>query len=78
MYRFTFGDNFALDNPKGEFVLIVEGQKEAKTGFEDLPVEQHIKMYLDEGLSKKEAIKKVALDRGVSKNSLYKYTIDIE
>lgn len=78
VYRFIFGDNFALDNPKGEFVLIVEGQKEAKTGFEDLPVERHIKMYLDEGLSKKEAIKKVALDRGVSKNSLYKYTIDIE
>lgn len=78
VYRFTFGDGFTLDNPKGEFVLVVEGQKEVKSEFDDLPIDKHIKMYLDEGLSKKEAIKKVALDRGVSKNSLYKYTIDIE
>ena len=76
-YRFTFGDGFTLENPKGEFVLIVEGQKEVKNEFENLPIEKHIKMYIDEGLSKKDALKKVADERGVSKNSLYKYTIDL-
>lgn len=79
VYRFTFGgDNFAQDNPKGEYVLVIEGQKEERNAFEDLPIKEHLKMYLDEGFSKKDALKKVAAERGVSKNSLYKYTIEIE
>ena len=37
---------------------------------------EHIEMYLAQGLDKKEALKKVAKERGVSKSSLYKYTIE--
>ena len=60
--------------PKGEYVLIVEGaQKGAE--YQGLSEEEHIKMYIDSGMDKKEALKRVAKERGVPKSSLYKYTI---
>lgn len=60
--------------PKGEYVLIVD--KCEKEDFASLSEEEHVKMYLDKGMDKKEAIKLVAKERGVSKSSLYKYTIE--
>lgn len=67
-----------IDNPKGEFVLVVEGNLgEEEKGF-FLTEKEHIDLYISRGMSKKEAIKKVAEERGVSKNSLYKYTINDE
>lgn len=60
--------------PKGEYVLIVEGAKK-NAEYENLSEEEHIKMYLDSGMDKKEALKRVAKERGVPKSSLYKYTI---
>lgn len=59
--------------PKGEYVLIVE--KPEKEDFLALSEEDHINKYLDAGMDKKEALKRVAKERGVSKSSLYKYTI---
>ena len=61
--------------PRGEYVLIVEGAKEAKK--EDNPllslsVEAHVQHYIDEGMAKMDAIKAAAKDRGVSKSTLYK------
>ncbi len=61
--------------PKGEFVIIVEGFKGEEENFL-LSEKEHIDLYLSRGLSKKEAISIVAKERGVSKNSLYKYTIE--
>ena len=61
--------------PKGEYVLIVEGAKE-NAEFFGLTEEEHIKKYIDGGMDKKDAIKRVAKERGVSKSSLYKYTIE--
>lgn len=61
--------------PKGEYVLIVEGAKKGAE-FIELTEEEHLKMYLDSGMDKKEALKRVAKERGVPKSSLYKYTID--
>ena len=61
--------------PKGEYVLIVEGAKE-NSEFTNLSEEEHIKMYIDSGMDKKDALKKVAKERGVPKSSLYKYTIE--
>lgn len=64
--------------PKGEYVLVISGadpneKKEAQIRkFEEMTVEEHMQMYLDEGLDKKEAMKKVAADRGVSKRDIYK------
>lgn len=68
---------------KGEFVLIVEGKREEeiiqeeKAKWEMLSVEEHIKKYISEGLSKKDAVKKVAKDRKLSKSEIYKYSIDL-
>lgn len=63
--------------PKGEFVLVVEGAKEAKetTVFDNMSVLEHINYYMQAGLDKKEAMKKVAQDRGVSKREIYAETI---
>ena len=55
---------------KGEFVIIVEGNKNL-VDFSDLSVVDHVKMYLDD-MSEKEAIKKVALERNVAKSIIYK------
>ncbi len=68
---------------KGEFVLVVEGKREEeileeeRAKWEALSIEDHIKNYISEGLSKKEAIKKVAKDRKLSKSEIYKYSIDL-
>lgn len=71
--RFYLKDGLNKE-PKGEYVLIVEG-KRAEDFFE-LSEEEHVKKYLAGGMDKKEAIKRVAKERGVSKSSLYKYTIE--
>lgn len=63
------------NEPKGEYVILVEGAKE-KQEFLEMTEEEHIKKYVDGGMDKKDAIKKVAKERGVSKSSLYKYTIE--
>ena len=63
-----------IENPKGEFVIVVEGctlQKEF-----ELTELEHINLYINRGYSKKDAIKIVAEERGVNKNTLYKYTIE--
>ncbi|MBO4251570.1 MAG: 16S rRNA (cytidine(1402)-2'-O)-methyltransferase [Clostridia bacterium] len=70
---FDLKDGLASE-PKGEYVLVVEGATE-NADFLGLSEEEHIKMYIDGGMDKKEALKRVAKERGVSKSSLYKYTI---
>lgn len=63
-----------IENPKGEFVIVVEGNlKEKQFPLNEL---EHINLYISKGYSKKDAIKIVANERGVNKNSLYKYTIE--
>ena len=63
--------------PKGEYVLVLSGadpelKKEKRIRqFEQMTLQEHMQMYLDEGLDKKEAMKKVATDRGVSKRDIY-------
>ena len=63
--------------PKGEYVLVLSGadpelKKEKRIRqFEQMTIQEHMQMYLDEGLDKKEAMKKVAMDRGVSKRDIY-------
>lgn len=71
--RFNLKDGL-LTEPKGEYVLLVEGAEYKNLNLE-LTEEEHIQKYLDEGMDKKEAIKLVAKERGVSKSTLYKYTI---
>lgn len=65
------------NEPKGEYVLIIQGksreiikQEEVKT-WEAMTIEEHMKVYTDKGMDKKEAMKVVAKDRGVSKRDIY-------
>ena len=71
---FNLKDGLNIDE-RGEFVIVVEGIAKGQS-FENLPVNEHIAAYLDSGMSKMDAIKAVAKERGVSKSSLYKYIID--
>lgn len=43
----------------------------------DLSIEDHIRMYIEKGLNKKEAVKKVAKDRNICKSQIYKYSINL-
>jgi len=69
--------HFEETAPKGEFVLIIEGEKEANStsDFDNFSVLEHINYYIEAGIDKKEAMKKVAQDRGVSKREIYAETI---
>jgi 16S rRNA (cytidine1402-2'-O)-methyltransferase len=68
---------------KGEFVLVMEGKREEeilseeRAKWEKLTIEDHIKAYMVQGFNKKDAIKKVARDRCLSKSEIYKYSIEI-
>ena len=61
---------------KGEFVVLVEGKKpdDNKKISED-SIEDLMKKYLNDGFDKKEAMKRVAKDKGVTKSEIYKYLI---
>ncbi|MBR2965606.1 MAG: 16S rRNA (cytidine(1402)-2'-O)-methyltransferase [Clostridia bacterium] len=60
--------------PRGEYVLILEGASipVSSEDFSALSPEEHVKKYTDEGLSRKDAIKAAARDRGMSKSDFYK------
>ncbi len=61
--------------PRGEYVLVVEGGTRAESGFSEnteLSVEEQVELYIGSGMSKMEAIKKTARERGVPKNDIYK------
>lgn len=57
--------------PKGEFVLVVSGAPEEAVDTSSLSLSAHMARYMDEGLSEKEAMKKVAIERGMRKSDVY-------
>lgn len=63
-----------ISQPKGEFVIVVEGATSVKKEFILSEIE-HVNLYISRGYTKKEAIAKVAEERGVNKNALYKSII---
>lgn len=84
VFRTTFSEALAFyetEEPRGEYVIVVEGkkieeiQREKKQIWESVPVEEHMKKYLSEGMDRKEAMKQVAKDRGVSKRDIYQYLV---
>ena len=72
---------FTENEPKGEFVLVIEGKplkdlkQEEISKWEEMSVEEHLEYYLNQGIDKKKAMKKVAKDRGVSKREIYAQTV---
>jgi 16S rRNA (cytidine1402-2'-O)-methyltransferase len=69
---------------KGEFVLVIEGINEKELidielkKWDNISIEDHIKLYMGQGIDKKEAIKKVAEDRKLPKKEIYKIGCNIE
>ena len=59
-----------VDSMKGEFVIVVEGNKDT-VDYSNLDVVEHVKMYVDDGMSEKDAVKLVAKERGVAKSIIY-------
>ena len=63
------------EEPKGEYVIIVAGAAE-RSSLLELSPQEHLAHYLAEGLDKKDAVKRVASERGVAKDVIYKLTIE--
>lgn len=65
------------NEPKGEYVLVLEGLNrqslilDKQEEWSKLSIEEHMQVYIDQGIDKKEAMKKVAADRGISKRTVY-------
>jgi len=61
-----------LETIKGEFVIVIDGNKDVET-FESVTLEEQFEEYINQGLTEKEAIKKIAKDRKVNKNEIYQH-----
>ena len=66
------------ENLKGEMILLIEGSKEINNEniLNNLSLEEHYNVYEKQGLGKKDIIKKIAKNRGVSKNEIYQYFLE--
>lgn len=70
------------NTPRGEYVLVIEGmdpdekKAQSEAGWQQMDLADHMKLYTDQGFSEKEAMKKVAADRGVSKRDIYRALLE--
>ena len=60
-----------LENPKGEYVIIIQGNKEEKDNIKNLNAEELYSIYKEQGLEKKEIIKKISKELNKNKNEIY-------
>lgn len=73
---------YQREKPLGECVLVIEGkshrelEKEQQASWEEITIEKHMSFYEEKGNSRKEAMKLVAKDRGISKREVYQYLLD--
>ena len=68
-----------IENPKGEFVIIIEGNKNVENienKLNLLTINEHYNYYENKGYSKKEIIKLIAKDRNINKNEIYQKFIN--
>ena len=69
--------SYESNEPRGEYVLIIEGkcakelEIEKQSEWEEKTISEHMKIYIDKGQDKKDAMKLVAKDRGISKREVY-------
>ncbi len=68
-------DFYAENNPRGEYVLVIEGANDTdeieENDWDNLSVKEHVDKYIAEGMTSKDAIKKAAQDRGLPKRDVY-------
>lgn len=84
-FRTTFEDAlkvYEAEEPRGECVIVIEGvsvkelEAEKIRSWEQMSVEEHLEYYMKQGMDKKEAMKAVAKDRGVSRRDIYQQTLN--
>lgn len=68
---------FKKNIPRGEFVIVVEGNKEKVNIFEDISIKDHLIALIEDGYTKKDAIKKISEDRDLPRNLIYKESLKI-
>lgn len=72
------------NEPRGEYVLVMEGKsfqqkkQEQQDSFANRSIEDHMKLYEDQGIDHKEAMKLVAKERGISKRDVYQYLLNLQ
>ena len=75
---------YESNEPRGEYVLVLEGkshqqkQQEKQAVLSEMPIEEHMKIYEEKGMDRKEAMKLVAKERGISKRDVYQYLLSVE
>ena len=83
-FRTTFEEAlraYEAEEPRGECVIVIEGisvkelEAEKIRSWEQMSVEEHLEYYMNQGMDKKEAMKAVAKDRGVSRREIYQQTL---
>ena len=74
--------HYEANEPKGECVMVIEGKSfeeikaKEQARWEEMSIPEHMEYYEKQGVDHKEAMKKVAKDRGISKRDVYKELID--
>ena len=74
---------YESNDPRGEYVLVLEGKshqqkaEEKQAQLSEIPIEEHMKIYEDKGIDRKEAMKLVAKERGISKRDVYNYLLSL-
>lgn len=74
---------YGQQEPKGECVLVLEGRsresliEEQQKSFQEMTIPEHMKLYEDQGMDRKEAMKQVAKDRGVGKRDIYQALLEV-
>ncbi|MDE7185864.1 MAG: 16S rRNA (cytidine(1402)-2'-O)-methyltransferase [Lachnospiraceae bacterium] len=72
---------FETQQPRGEYVLVVEGKslsefrREQEQNWQEISIEAHMAQYEAQGIDHKEAMKRVAKDRGIPKREVYQYLL---
>jgi len=67
-------DHFQQENPRGEFVIVIEGYKDTNTedqNWQNTSLEEHLQYYLKKDVDRKEAVKLISKDRGIPKRDVY-------
>lgn len=85
--RSTLGETiewYGEHEPKGEFVLVIQGKdpdeilKEEQKSASQISIEEHMERYLSQNVDRKEAMKLVAKERGISKREVYQHLLEKE
>ena len=73
---------YETEAPRGEYVLVIQGKslderkQEIIDSWQEKSIEEHMELYENQGMDRKEAMKQVAKDRGMAKRDIYQYLIN--